>query len=192
MHKRRVYIVADSLTMRAMLESLVDSDGGFRICGSAGHARQALGEIAAARPDIVLLGLDPGSADGLAFLAHAQPHVRDPWCAMQVVIVSGRTRRGTPACDEAFARGAAACFDKTRLGTDGRDLLALMRAVGTVALQRTVFRGRAVILPPAVEEEMARAQAGVIGVVPVTPPAPDRSDTSGTPAPPADDRLTFI
>lgn len=159
MKQRRVYIIEDSLTIRALLEALIERDRRFLICGVATSAEAALVDMGAARPDIILLDLDLPGMHGLTFMEHMEADIRDPWCALKVVIVSTSAARDAPVCAAAFARGAAACFDIALASTRSSDLLMLLSLVGGIDPQAEAWRSPAVTLPKSARRVEARPDA---------------------------------
>jgi two-component system chemotaxis response regulator CheB len=145
--KRRLYIIDGSLTMRAMLQSLIERDGQLALCGTALGAEQALREMPAAEPDILLFDLDLPGMDGFGFMHHCRARHRERWSRMNAVLLSARATRGASACTRAFGKGVDACFDKAFLASHAGDLLALLRHVGTFEADRLAARSRAITLP---------------------------------------------
>lgn len=141
--KTQIYIVDDSLTIRAMMDMLIGRDEEIEICGMAADAETALEEIEQLMPDVVLLDLAFPGMDGLAFLDAIRGH----WRAMQVIIVSSSAKHGAAACDLAFNRGAIACFDKSKLMTEWREFLELIEEAGAGHGLLTIHDDDAVTLP---------------------------------------------
>jgi len=159
MRQRRVYIIKDSLTIRALLQALVEQEPRFRVCGLASSAEEALAEMDEARPDIILLDLGLPGMDGLAFMDRMQTEIRDPWFALKVIVVSASTSRHAPICEAAFARGAAACFDMSLASALSADLLTLLRMVAGFERRDEATFGTAVTLPAPPPEEQALGPA---------------------------------
>lgn len=153
MSTRSVYIIEDSLTMRAMMEALIDNEERLYVCGVAGSAEQALKALADDRPDIILLDLDLPGMSGLDFLDALRLQVREQWRSLRIIIVSSRTTRLASICGDAFIRGAVACFDKAQLTVRAKLFISLLQLVGTADLIPKVFRGVAVTLPVEHEPE---------------------------------------
>lgn len=126
MDDARVYIIDNSLIFRAMLETIVTRRAGLDICGIAASAEQALAELDEILPDIILLDLNlRNGMSGLRFLSAIANHEHP----MRVVIVSAEARRAAPVCQEAFDRGAIACFDKAQVIASEREFVDLLRDV---------------------------------------------------------------
>jgi chemotaxis response regulator CheB len=143
MHKTKVYIVDDSLTIRAMMETLIARQTDMDVCGIAADAETALRDIPYYLPDIILLDLNLPGMDGLAFLEEISGH----WHHMDVIVVSSAAKQGAPVCDEAFARGAIACFDKARVIASSRELIELLHEVRDGKIYPARHLGNAVTLP---------------------------------------------
>jgi chemotaxis response regulator CheB len=142
--KTKVYLVDDSLTIRALMEMLISRDANLQICGTAANAEIALEEIETFFPDIVLLDLNLPGMDGLAFL----DVLRDHWHATAVIIVSSAAKQGSAVCDLAFNRGAIACFDKSKMVQEADKLISLLEDVGDGTLSAHLHQSAAITLPP--------------------------------------------
>jgi chemotaxis response regulator CheB len=147
MKHTNVYIVDDSLTIRAMMQSLIEQDDTFEVCGLAANAEQALGDISTAQPEVILLDLALPSVDGLTFLDRVQELIHDPWAAMKVIVVSSSAKHDAPICSDAFRRGAAACFDKARVCAQSAEFMSLLREVSQGDIHRTNHPSDAITLP---------------------------------------------
>lgn len=147
MKHTNVYIVDDSLTIRAMMQSLIEQDDAFEVCGLAADGEQALDDIPIARPEIVLLDLAMPTVSGMAFLDRAQKHIHDPWRAMKVIVVSSSAKHDAQVCTDAFARGAVACFDKSRVCAQSTDFMTLLHEVSRGPIGRYNHFSQAVTLP---------------------------------------------
>lgn len=147
MKHTNIYIVDDSLTIRAMMQSLVEQDRAFTVCGLAGNIDDALDDIEEKRPDVVLLDLALPTEGGLSFLDRAQAQIHDPWQPMKVIIVSASAKRNASVCAEAFERGALACFDKSRICSRSDELLSLLHEVDRGEIDRYNYLSDAVTLP---------------------------------------------
>jgi chemotaxis response regulator CheB len=126
MNVLRVLVVDDSLTIRATLEEVLQKGGRCRVVGSASSVEEARLMIPALQPDVITLDLALPGADGMTFLDEMSSPLHAP-----AVVVSSSTGPGSEKSQEAMARGAAACFDKSRVVSEGHRLL---RAVQMAAL----------------------------------------------------------
>jgi DNA-binding NarL/FixJ family response regulator len=103
-------IADDSDDIRLLIRVQLSSDGRFDIVGEAADGQQALDQIDANDPDLLLLDLAMPHMDGLEVLACLQARETRP----PVVVFSGFASQAM--IDKALALGAAAYIDK------GRDL----------------------------------------------------------------------
>lgn len=139
----KVYIVDDSLTIRAMMDTLIAKDRHLEICGMAGDAETALEDIAWFMPEIILLDLALPGMDGLAFL----DALRKQPLAPKVIIVSSSAKPATSICGKAFRKGAIACFDKAKLVANAKELIDLLDEVHEGEIHAARYSGRAITLP---------------------------------------------
>ncbi|WP_168222982.1 chemotaxis-specific protein-glutamate methyltransferase CheB [Oceanicola sp. D3] len=109
--KRRVVIVDDSTTMRAILGQLLTSDGRFDVVGEAADPYEARSVIKATNPHVVTLDVEMPRMDGLSFLEKIislRP--------LPVVMLSSGTGPGSDLAVEALAKGAIDCLGKDGFG----------------------------------------------------------------------------
>jgi two-component system, chemotaxis family, protein-glutamate methylesterase/glutaminase len=140
-------IVDDSLTVRAILKRMVESDPALVVTGTASSAETALSQLAAESPDVLLLDLEMPGMHGL----EALPAFRMVAPQLQVMVVSALTQEGAEATLAALAIGAADTMPKPRPGEFTEDyrgaLIARIRALGSRVLDETAAeaepRGRA-------------------------------------------------
>ncbi len=133
MPKIRIFIIDDSLTIRAMVEQILGSDPNIQIVGFASNADEAEDFLENHIVDVITLDIAMPGIDGLHFLSALMARAPLP-----VVMLSGKTAKGCAACDDARRRGAVACFDKARLVVDARSFRQIVkgaakRKVSTVA-----------------------------------------------------------
>lgn len=139
----RVYIVDDSLTIRAMMDTLIAKDRHLEICGMAADAETALENIDYFLPDIILLDIALPGMDGLALLDAIRRHPHH----MKVIIVSSSAKHATAICGQSFRKGAIACFDKSKLIVDAKEFIALLDEVSEGELHAQRYSDHAVTLP---------------------------------------------
>ncbi len=132
MNVLRVLVVDDSLTIRATLEEILQKAGRCRVIGSASSVEEARQMVPALQPDVITLDLALPGTDGLSFLDEIATPLHAP-----AVVVSSATGPGSEASRDALSRGAAACFDKSRLVAEGH---RLVRAVQLAALDHLRHR----------------------------------------------------
>lgn len=101
--RTRVLIVDDSAVMRSLVRSVVCSDAGLEVVGTAGDGASALSSIQTLRPDLVLLDVEMPVMDGLVTLRM----MRTKGHKMPVIMCSSLTQRGAKVTIEALANGAA-------------------------------------------------------------------------------------
>jgi two-component system chemotaxis response regulator CheB len=124
-----VLVIDDSLTVRAIIEQLLEDEKDFRVVGSADSVAAAREMIDKFVPSVITLDLTMPGIDGFAFLDELAGHPHAP-----VLVVSSHTTWGSDAEAEAIARGAKACFDKGQLVRHGKSFVALLRkSVGSKA-----------------------------------------------------------
>ena len=121
----RVLIIDDSLTIRAMLEELIEREEGCRVVGMASSVNDARSMMIDLIPTVVTLDLNMPGIDGLTFLDQLSGKVHVP-----VVVVSSATSAGSPQAAEAIKRGAYACFDKANILSETTKFVRLLKAAG--------------------------------------------------------------
>jgi chemotaxis response regulator CheB len=122
MSKLRVLIIDDSVTIRAILESLVEKAGGCQVVGVASNVVDGRESIATCVPDVITLDLAMPDVDGWSLLDELRESKHVP-----VVVISSSTPVGSATGAEAIERGAAAFFDKALLMKQTKDLISLLR-----------------------------------------------------------------
>jgi DNA-binding NarL/FixJ family response regulator len=106
-HPAHVYIVDDSASIRARLVDLLSRTKDVRLVGEAEAVPQAMVDILALRPDLVLLDLDLNGASGIQVLRAIHPQA--PEIAF-VVLTNHAESQYRSACTRA---GAAYFLDKS-------------------------------------------------------------------------------
>ncbi len=140
--RTKVYVIDDSLTFRAMMDTLVEQDEDLEICGMAADAETALEDIDWLQPDIILLDQTLPGMDSLAFLDALKEH----WHGTHVVMISLAGDQGVHACQMALGKGAVACFDKSRLIRNKGEFITLMDEIRAGEIHRDWHDGKAVTL----------------------------------------------
>jgi chemotaxis response regulator CheB len=133
MARFEILIVDDSLTIRGILEHVLGADPDCRVVGVASDVEMARQLIKDEAPNIITLDLAMPGMDGMSFLDELSRHHHAP-----VVVISSSTTAGDAISKEAMARGAAACFDKARVVSEARRLLALLKREAVRKTSRTV------------------------------------------------------
>lgn len=103
----RVLIIDDSALMRQMLASILSSDPGIEVVGTAPDPLVAREKIKALNPDVLTLDVEMPRMDGLAFLEKLMT-LRP----MPVVMVSSLTEKGAEVTMRAMELGAVDVFCK--------------------------------------------------------------------------------
>ncbi len=118
----RILIVDDSVVARAVIARMIDQGGRFTVAGAVSDVQAALGFLAGARVDIVLLDIELPGMDGLSAL----PDVIAAGKGAKVLVVSSAAGDGGAAAIQALALGAADTLEKPSGGHLSRfgDLLA--------------------------------------------------------------------
>ncbi|MEM9248318.1 MAG: chemotaxis response regulator protein-glutamate methylesterase [Pseudomonadota bacterium] len=107
MSRKRVVIVDDSATMRAMIAQVLNGDGRFEVVGEAEHPLEAREVIKRTNPDVITLDVEMPKMDGITFLEKIMRLRPTP-----VVMFSTETHRGSRAAVEALSLGAVDCLGK--------------------------------------------------------------------------------
>jgi chemotaxis response regulator CheB len=126
----RIVVVDDSLTIRAMIETLLERDCRFEVAGIARNGEEAIDLINLERPDVVTLDVAMPGKDGMTILDEIMDIAPCP-----VIMLSSLMRDGAPIMAEALERGAAACFNKAMIARDAARFIALVKDVARGALQ---------------------------------------------------------
>jgi chemotaxis response regulator CheB len=133
----RVLVIDDSLTIRAMVEQIVEKEPDCRLVGVASDVPTARRMLVDLLPNVVTLDLAMPGIDGMEFLDELRNERHAP-----IVVLSSSTRDGAAETDAAIALGAHACFDKAKLVSEaGKFLGVLKKAVKRAsARQHSPFR----------------------------------------------------
>ena len=114
--RTRFLIVDDSAVMRSLLRSVVTSDAGLEVAGTAADGASALASLAQLQPDLILLDVEMPVMDGLVTLRE----LRRRGNRMPVIMCSSLTQRGARVTIEALACGASDYVTKPT-GQSGRE-----------------------------------------------------------------------
>jgi two-component system chemotaxis response regulator CheB len=118
-------VVDDSLTIRAMIETLLARDRRIEVVGIARNGEEAIEMIRLEKPDVVTLDIAMPGKDGLAILDEIMDMEPCP-----VIMLSSLMRDGAPIVAEAMDRGAAACFNKAMIVREATRFIGLIRDLG--------------------------------------------------------------
>jgi chemotaxis response regulator CheB len=128
----KLLIVDDSVTIRAMIETLLEKDPEINIVGIASNADEAFELIEAHDPHVVTLDIAMPGKDGMTILDEIM--ATDP---RPVIMLSSLMREGDAMVDDALVRGALACFNKTKVV---QDIPVLIEMIKTAAPERKKMR----------------------------------------------------
>lgn len=106
----RVLVIDDSLTIRGIIESIVEHHPDLQLVGLASDVEEAKSYLTQRQPDVITLDLALPGIDGMQFLEELAKEPHPP-----VVVVSSSTQPKSAKADAAMKAGAFACFDKARL-----------------------------------------------------------------------------
>jgi|KBSSwiStaDraftv2_1062776.scaffolds.fasta_scaffold62316_2 two-component system chemotaxis response regulator CheB len=150
-----VLIVDDSLTIRAMMETVFQKDPAIKIVGFADSAEEAETMLRELSPDVILLDIKLPGIDGLDFLSKLKM-----WHSKPVIMLSSLTAQGSPERVEALRRGAAGSFGKAKAISEAPKLLKMIKdaAHGTLRGDPEDMKALAVILAA---EKAAAKDVGV-------------------------------
>jgi two-component system chemotaxis response regulator CheB len=174
--RTRILIVDDSAVMRSLLRSVVCSDAGLEVAGTAADGASALTALELNRPDLILLDVEMPVMDGLVTLRE----LRRRGNRMPVIMCSSLTQRGATVTIEALAGGASDYVTKpagqssreAALLTLGKELIPKIRALTNPSLSPSPaqYPGLSPLRPKPVSFGVARAPLIQPPPVPATLP----------------------
>ncbi|PJG49005.1 hypothetical protein CAF53_12765 [Sphingobium sp. LB126] len=126
----RIVVVDDSLTIRAMIETLLERDRRFEVVGIARDGDEVIDLVRLHRPDVVTLDVAMPGKDGMTILDEIMD--MDP---RPVIMLSSLMRDGAPITAEALDRGAAACFNKAMIAREAAKFIGLIKDVARGMVQ---------------------------------------------------------
>ncbi|MGH9563457.1 MAG: chemotaxis protein CheB, partial [Terracidiphilus sp.] len=112
----RILIVEDSAVMRSLLRSVILSDPGLEVAGTAADGATAVENVRLNPPDLILLDVEMPVMDGLATLRE----LRGRGQTMPVIMCSSLTQHGAQVTIKALASGASDYVAKP-MGQSGRE-----------------------------------------------------------------------
>jgi chemotaxis response regulator CheB len=118
----RVLVIDDSLTIRAILESILGHHKDIEIVGLASDVEEARACLEERQPDVITLDLALPDIDGMAYLEELAGGPHAP-----VIVVSSSTRDKSDQSKAAIKNGAVACFDKARLVQEAPRFVKVLR-----------------------------------------------------------------
>ena len=107
MSKKRIMVVDDAAMMRLVIRNMLGNDPNLQITGFAANGQDALDQLTAFKPDLILLDIEMPEMDGLEFLRHA-------WLKSnaKIVILSSVISENSSKAMRARALGADAVISK--------------------------------------------------------------------------------
>ena len=118
----RVLVVDDSLTIRAMMRQVLESDPEIRVAGIASSADEAETLLQDMLVDVITLDVEMPGRSGFDFLQDLRAKRSTP-----VIMLSSYTARGEELRARALAAGAAGCFNKANAVKEKDRLLRLVK-----------------------------------------------------------------
>ena len=118
----RVLVIDDSLTIRAILESIMGRYNDIELVGLASDVEEAKHYLQSHHPDVITLDLALPGVDGMIFLEELAKGPHAP-----IVVVSSSTQEKSEKAHTAIKAGAFACFDKARLVQDSARFVKVLR-----------------------------------------------------------------
>jgi two-component system chemotaxis response regulator CheB len=173
----RVLVVDDSVVVRKVLCSALESDPAIEVVGTGADGRIALSKIAQLKPDLVTLDVEMPVMSGLETIVE----IRKLYPRLPVIMFSTLTEKGASTTLEALAMGASDYVTKpshsdgldTTIGRIKEDLLPKIKALcGRVTLTRIP------VTPPVGENGTSAAQAMLPGSAAKTLAIPPRESSS--------------
>jgi two-component system chemotaxis response regulator CheB len=117
-----VLIVDDSVTIRAMMESVLNNDSGIKVIGEVSCAEEAAQILRDSSPDVTLLDIQMPGMNGLDFLDEIKA-----WHAKPVIMLSSLSAPGAPERIEALRRGAVGSFNKAKAVSEAPKLIKMIK-----------------------------------------------------------------
>jgi two-component system chemotaxis response regulator CheB len=118
----RVLVVDDSVTIRAMMRQVLESDPEIRIAGLAASADEADRILEDNLVDVITLDVEMPGRSGLDYLEELRATRQTP-----VIMLSSYTARGEEMRAQALLMGAAACFNKANAVRERDKLVRLVK-----------------------------------------------------------------
>ena len=110
MTKKKILVVDDQEIMRNIMAEIVNADENLEVCGFADDGMQAVKQVDALSPDLVLLDLEMPEWDGMGFLRHYRSNFQG-----KVVVLSGKVGGALrPIGDAARRQGADEVLEKPK------------------------------------------------------------------------------
>jgi two-component system, chemotaxis family, protein-glutamate methylesterase/glutaminase len=177
-HPIRVMIVDDAVVARSMMTRWIEDEPDMKIAAALRSGQEALDQIDAADPDVVLLDVDMPELDGITAL----PLLLRKKHGLVVIMVSTLTRRSAELSLRALALGAMDYVPKPETTYEAMTSAAFRRElidkIRGLARKRTLTRHTA-----APDEALRRAEPSPARRTPEARPArPEKPETSLRPS----------
>jgi chemotaxis response regulator CheB len=143
MDKTTILVVDDSVTIRAMIEVLLERDPSLEIVGVAREDNETSSLIKETDPDVVTLDIAMPGMNGMELLDKLMKTQPRP-----VIMLSSMMREGSDLAATAMEHGAAGCFNKNHIVRDADTLIAMIKEV---AFQRTHRLSQVAVQPRSAE-----------------------------------------
>jgi len=149
-----VLIIDDSITIRAMMEAVLNNDSEIKVVGDVGSAEEAEDILRDLSPDVTLLDIQLPGMSGLDFLNQIRA-----WHFKPVIMLSSLTAAGAPERVEALRRGAVGSFSKAKAVSEAPKLIKMIKdaAHGTLRTDSADAKALAAII--AAEKEAAKGNS---------------------------------
>jgi two-component system chemotaxis response regulator CheB len=118
----RVLVVDDSVTIRAMMRQVLESDSEIRIAGLAASADEADRLLEDSLVDVITLDIEMPGRSGLDYLEDLRRRRPTP-----VIMLSSYTARGEELRAQALLMGASGCFNKANAVREKDRLIKLVK-----------------------------------------------------------------
>jgi len=175
----RVMIVDDAIVARSMMTRWIEVEPDMKIVAALRSGREALDQVEAADPDIVLLDVDMPDLDGIAALPLLLKKNRE----LVVIMVSTLTRRSAELSLRALALGATDYIPKPETTYEAmtsaafrRELIDKIRGLGRRRAQARETSPPALV-PPAARPSRAHSLAPLPRRAPPVPVEAERVQT---------------
>jgi len=149
-----VLIVDDSITIRAMMEAMLNNDGEIKVVGEVGSAEEAEEILRDLQPDVTLLDIQLPGMSGLDFLEAIKE-----WHCKPVIMLSSLSATGAPERVEALKRGAAGSFNKANAVREGEKLIRMIKGAAHGTLRPDPVDAKALAAEIAEQKKAAAANA---------------------------------
>lgn len=103
----RILVVDDSFLMRRVIRNIVEQDESMEVVAEAADGMEALSQVAALDPDLIVLDIEMPRMDGIEFLREARLLT-----TARIVVISSVARLGSPEAMEVMEMGVVDIIPK--------------------------------------------------------------------------------